>query len=114
MPAPAAVGYFNLLGRPMSMRILDTAHLVILPGAELIVIRHDPASLQSCNETCYAGIWTYIPLCRVIGAELEDRADGQALASRLPGGERFEVLFTPEYLPQVLILRQVSDQHIIR
>jgi len=85
----------RVLGRSMSMRIIDTAHLCILTDNELIVIRDDPASLQSCNETRYGGVWDYLPLSQVQGAALEERADGLVLALRLPRDDRFEVMFSP-------------------
>jgi hypothetical protein len=87
----------SLLGKSVTMRIIDTAHLCILTDGELIVIRDDPASLQSCNETRYGGVWDYIPLCRVRAAALEEREDGLALTLCQPGDERFNVLFASEH-----------------
>jgi len=84
----------SVWGHAMTMRTIETAHLCILTDRELIVIRDDPASLQSCNETRYGGVWDYLPLSRVQSAALEERADGLALTLRLPGDDRFEVMFS--------------------
>jgi len=82
-------------GHALAMRTIDTAHLCILTDSELIVIRDDPSSLQSCNETRYGGVWDYLPLCRLQSVVLEEVADGLALTLRLPGDDTFDVMFSP-------------------
>ena len=77
------------------MRKVDLAHLVILTDSELIVIRDDPSSPASCDDTHYGGVWDYLPLSRVCEASLDEHPTGPALLLRLPGDERFEVLFSP-------------------
>jgi hypothetical protein len=84
----------TVLGRAVSMRIIDTAHLCIMTDSELIVIRDDPNSLTGCDDTRYGGIWDYIPLSRVREAALEERQDDLALVVRMPGGDTFEVMFS--------------------
>ena len=91
----------SVWGHAMTMRTIETAHLCILTDRELIVIRDDPASLQSCNDTRYGGVWNYLPLSRVQSAALEERADGLALTLRLPGDDRFDVMFSPARRPEV-------------
>jgi hypothetical protein len=86
----------NILGRTMAMRTIDTAHLCILTDSELIVIRDDPTSLQSWDDTRYGGVWNYLPRSRIQHATLEERADSLALVLRLSGDERFEVLFASD------------------
>ena len=49
------------LGHTMAMRKVDLAHLVILTDSELIVIRDDPSSPASCDDTHYGGVWDYLP-----------------------------------------------------
>lgn len=87
---------FTLLGRPLAMRTIQTAHLCILTTSELILIRDDPQSLLGWDHSRYGGVWDYLPLRRLRPAGLEERPDGLALVLQLPGDERIEVLFSSE------------------
>jgi len=87
----------TVLGKPLALHTLETAHLCILTDHELIVIRDDPTSMQDYNEARYGGIWDYLPLSQIQGAAIEERPAGYlALLVRLPGGDRMEVLFSTE------------------
>jgi hypothetical protein len=87
----------SLLGRPLSLHTLETAHLCILTDRELIVIRDDPNSLKDYAQSRYGGIWDYLPLSRIQSATLEERPAGHlALVVHLPGGDRMEILFSTE------------------
>ncbi len=91
----------TLLGRPLSLRTLETAHLCILTDRELIVIRDDPSSLQGYTQTRYGGIWDYLPLSRIQGAAIEERPAGYlALVVYLPGSDRMEVLVLGRKAPR--------------
>jgi hypothetical protein len=92
----------SLLGRPLSLRSVETAHLCILTDRELIVIRDDPSSLQGYAQTRYGGIWDYLPLSRIQGAAITERPSGHlALVVYLPGSDRMEVLFSAEKRPEL-------------
>jgi hypothetical protein len=87
----------TVLGKPLALHTLETAHMCILTDAELIIIRDDPSSLKDYNQTRYGGIWDYIPLSQVQSAAIEERPAGHlALVIHLPGGDRIEVLFSTE------------------
>ena len=68
----------------MAMRKVDLAHLVILTDSELIVIRDDPSSPASCDDTHYGGVWDYLPLSRVCEASLDERPTGPACSCACP------------------------------
>jgi hypothetical protein len=87
---------FTVLGHPLLPHTLDTTHLCILTEDELIVIRDDPSSMRSSDHTRYGGVWDYLPLRRVLTAELQARDDALVLALRLPGDDCFEVLFSAD------------------
>ena len=83
----------RLLGRSW-WRTVYPAHLTILTGKELIVIR-DEAGVRWNPDAKHGGIWTYIPLDRIAGTSLAAADDGLlALSIHLPGNDRIDSLFS--------------------
>ena len=80
----------------MAMRKVDLAHLVILTDSgSLIVIRDDPSSPASCDDTHYGGVWDYLPLSRVCEASLDERPTGPALLCACPATSASSALLPP-------------------
>lgn len=90
-------GLLRLFGRSIS-RTVAVAHLTILTGRELIIIRDASAE----KGMRYGGVWTYIPLSKIASVSLAPAGDNLlALSIHLPGGDRIESLFGPETRPEV-------------
>jgi hypothetical protein len=106
LPGEEMIGYvlqpeiretlLTMFGRALS-RCLAPTHTAILTDRELILISEETGSLwQSFGTTRYGGIWHYVPLPRIVTAEVEARAGGLlALSIRLAHDDRLEALFTP-------------------
>ncbi len=99
----------TLWGRTLS-RLTATAHLCLLTSTELIVIRDDEDSPAWQSGIRYGGVWTYIPLAKIMSLAVQrQRADVLALQIELPHGESVESLFAvsqqrevEQFLHQVL------------
>ena len=82
----------RLLGRGF-FRSLSAAHLSILTDKELIFIR-DGDSRAWGYGVKYGSVWHYLPLNRITGVSLAERADSNLwLSIHLPQNDRVSVLF---------------------
>jgi hypothetical protein len=99
----------TILGRPIYRRQAP-AHLAILTDHELIVIREDPD--DSDERGHYGGIWTYVPLSQIVGADVTARGDQVLVLSvTLPAGDRLEALFAAALRPAVdVLLRALCER----
>jgi hypothetical protein len=85
------------LGRWTYRRTIIMAHVLILTDRELIIIRDDPDSPESFDETRYGGVWDYIPLNKIERVVLQDRdAAVLSVSLDLPLGDRVETLFAAD------------------
>jgi len=97
------VGAPRLLGRSW-WGAIHPAHLTILTGKELIVIR-DEAGVRWNPDARHGGIWTYIPLARITSTSLAHTDDGMlSLSIHLPGDDRIDSLFPASQEQQVALL----------
>jgi hypothetical protein len=99
------------LGRWTYRRTIATAHVLLLTDRELIIIRDDPNSPESFDNTRYGGVWEYIPLDKIERISWRDRdAAVLAVTLDLPLGNRIESLFPVERCAEVeRLLHQVSE-----
>lgn len=90
------------LGHWSYQRTIVLAHVMILTDRELIIIRDDPESPRSFDQTRYGGVWDYIPLNKIerIAWQARDAAV-LSLALELPLGDRVESLFAPDQREKV-------------
>jgi len=87
------IGAPRLLGRSW-WGTIHPAHLTILTGSELIIIR-DEAGVRWNPDAKHGGIWTYIRLSRITSASLAQTDGGMlALSIHLPGDDRLSLLFS--------------------
>ncbi|HTP09204.1 MAG TPA: hypothetical protein VMP08_13200, partial [Anaerolineae bacterium] len=85
------------IGRWTYQRTIATAHVLLLTDRELIIIRDDPDSPQSFDNTRYGGVWQYIPLGKIERITRQDKGAGVlAVSLDLPLGSRIESLFPVE------------------
>ena len=83
----------RLLGRTWWGRIYP-AHLTVLTDKELIDIRDEPG-VRWNPDAKHGGIWTYVPLPKVVGTSLGKADDSMvAVAVDLAGGDRLDLLFS--------------------
>jgi hypothetical protein len=90
------------LGHWSYQRTIILAHVLILTDRELIIIRDDPDSPRSLDQTRYGGVRDYIPLDRIerIAWRAKD-AEVLSLALELPLGDRVESLFAAQRRAEV-------------
>jgi hypothetical protein len=84
------------LGRWTYRRTIIMAHVLILTDRELIIIRDDPDSPESFDETRYGGVWDYIPLNKI---ERRAARQGRRCAVGVAGlaaRDRVETLFAAD------------------
>ena len=81
------------LGRWTYRRTIIMAHVLILTDRELIIIRDDPDSPESFDDTRYGGVWDYIPLNKIERVAVQERDAVVSVALELPLGDRVETLF---------------------
>jgi hypothetical protein len=85
------------LGRWAYRRTSVMAHVLILTERELIIIRDDPDSPESFDETRYGGVWDYLPLNKIERIVWRDKdAAVFSVTLELPLGDRIESLFAAE------------------
>jgi len=74
-------------------RAVAPAHLTILTDCELIDIRDD-ISQRWLNGHPHGGIWTYVPLSRIVSISLgSQKKNTLVLSIWLPGKQRFDSVF---------------------
>jgi hypothetical protein len=82
------------IGHWTYQRTMIVAHMLLLTDRELIIIRDDPESPRSFDETRYGGVWDYIPLRKIerIAWQITE-ADVLTVTLDLPWGDRVDMLF---------------------
>jgi hypothetical protein len=94
----------TMLGKTYS-RTISPAHMVILTDSELILIREDAVRRK---EDKYGGIWTYIPLGKVMSLSMSETPDHLLmLVVRLFEKIYFEFLFQPSASSEI---KQLLDR----
>jgi len=99
------------IGHWTYQRTVATAHVLLLTDRELIILRDDPDSPQSFDNTRYGGVWDYIPLDKIERIAWRDKdAEVLAVTLDLPLGDRIESLFPVERRAEVeRFFQQVSE-----
>lgn len=83
----------TLLGRSL-YRSIATTHLMILSGREFIFLREDELSPRGQDGSRYGGVWTYIPLSKIIATALTITDKNLlSLSVQLPGNDSIRSLF---------------------
>jgi hypothetical protein len=83
-------------------RTTSTAHVSILTDKELIIIQENGKWTRGAR---YGGTWHYIPLNKIAGLSLSEKADHLVgLSIRLFDEAPLEMLFEPSALPEVDLL----------
>jgi hypothetical protein len=82
----------RVLGRPF-YRTTILAHISILTDRELVIIR-DEESEVSGSSIRYGGVWTYVPLQKIVSVSLSEMTDDLILVSiGLPENDHVDSLF---------------------
>jgi hypothetical protein len=90
----------RVLGRPF-YRTTVFAHISILTDRELVVIR-DEESEAAGNSIRYGGIWTYVPLQKIVSVSLSEKADDLICVSLgLPENDHVDSLFAASNRPEL-------------
>lgn len=83
----------TLLGRAI-YRSRDTTHLLILTERELLFLHEDELSPRGLDGSRYGGVWTWIPLSKIIATTLTKTAENLLVLSvQLPGKDSLRSLF---------------------
>ncbi len=80
-------------------RTVSPTHITILTDKELIVVKETVASRWTRDDK-YGGVWTFLPLAKVVDVSLMQKAGGTVLSIRLPGDDQIELRLSPANLPQ--------------
>ena len=84
--------FVRLWGTSLS-KFVAPAHLTILTDCELIDIRDD-SSQRWLKGSPHGGIWTYIPLNRIVSASMTGKEENLLVLSVwLPGKQHFDAVF---------------------
>ncbi|MBN1303916.1 MAG: hypothetical protein JXA13_05730 [Anaerolineales bacterium] len=90
----------KLFGRSLYL-IKSPAHLCFLTNAELIIIRDDDSRIWQRKQP-YGGIWTYIPLKKIVSLSLEPNdKELLELTVNLPKDQQIKLLFHPDKQPEL-------------
>lgn len=82
-------GVLTLLGR-IYHRTISPTHMTILTDCELVTIREE----QRPGKDRYGGVWTYIPLKKIVALSLAEQEGGLLrLSIELPAGASLDSLF---------------------
>ena len=96
--------WLSRLGKRLA-RTRSTAHLSILTGRELILIRDNPS-----KDSKYGATRTFVPLDRIRSVSLAEKKDGLLAASlHLPENDRLDLLYSESNRTEIeRFLEQVS------
>lgn len=83
----------TVLGRSV-YRNIATTHLVLLTEREFIFLHEDELSPRGLDGSRYGGVWTWIPLRKIIATTLTKNAENLLVLSvQLPGKDSVRSLF---------------------
>jgi hypothetical protein len=99
------VDLLSLLGLSLSKSIAP-AHLLVLTDAELIGIRDDDQQ-RWLGSSPHGGIWTYIPLAKIVSVvQRSSEPDLLILSIQLSGNVRFDAVFQDSKGGELGLLRR--------